>query len=51
VIRRLGDQSLKAKPTFDGSTRSPEIIVDDDDGLSGPSQLKGPVDQCVLQPR
>jgi hypothetical protein len=47
----LRDQSLKAKATFDGRARSPEIVVDDHDGLARPPKSNGAVNQRVLQSR
>src|SRR5262249_35219191 len=47
----LRDQPLKAKAAFDARARSPEIIVNDHDGLARPPKLKRPIGQRVLQPR
>jgi len=42
-------QSLEAESPFDSAAGSAEIVVDGDDGLSGPAEMKRPVDQRILE--
>ncbi len=47
----LGDEPLKTEAAFNARARPPEVVIDDDDALTRPAELEGPVDQRVLQPR
>ena len=42
-------QPLEAESPFDSAAGSAEIVVDGDDGLSGPAEMKRPVDQRILE--
>jgi len=46
----LRHQALKAKPAFDGGTRAAKIVIDHHNGLPRPAEMKGAIDQSVLQP-
>src|SRR5271165_1338299 len=44
-------QPLETQPALNGGSGVSEVVVDDHDGIAGPTELAGPLNQRILQPR
>src|ERR1700678_4004638 len=48
IHRNFGEQPLEAGPAFGGPTAQAEVVINDDDALSGPAQERGVASEPIL---